>query len=548
MIAHDAVRMSSGEAAPRPPARRRSAVWWALGLVVALLSVGAGTFGLIRADDGLRRVETVVDGVPLETVTAAGAGRGPGVVVVHGFAGSTPLMRGFADTLARSGYTVVLLDVAGHGRSRLPFQPTAVVDNVLTALQYLRAQPSVDPARVGLLGHSMGAGAVLDAASRDPGVAATVAISTGSAAAVAPTARDVLVLAGGLEFAGIRAAGPQFVQAAYPGAQPDRTYGDPAAGTARRYAEIPDVEHVSVLFAPATHRAAVDWFDAALRPDRPVAAVIVPLDRVGAALLLHLAAVLSFAAVAALVLPRRAVPWRPAGPGAMAPAGGGRLAAVARGGRAGAHRAPNGRRRSLVVALLAPIVAAVGATAAMRVIPTAWLPIQVANYAIEWMAVFGLVLLVLGSLHLAQPRRRPSAGRVVIATVVLAAFTVAGFAIPAQLGWAWSTPAGPRLWLLLPAFVATAVLVAGIEVVGRRRILGHAWAALLVVLGIAGAALVGGAPSFVLFVAPLFAGLLVWQGFIAAVLRGRGAPVWAVAVVGGALLAWPLALSFPITG
>jgi hypothetical protein len=56
-----------------------------------------------------------------------------------------------------------------------------------------------------------------------------------------------------------------------------------------------------------------------------------------------------------------------------------------------------------------------------------------------------------------------------------------------------------------------------------------------------------GAPSFVLFVAPLFAVLLVWQGVTAAVLRRRAAPVWSVAVVGGALLAWPLALSFPIT-
>lgn len=508
--------MLSGEAPPR-----RRVVGRATALLAAVVCVVTAVAGLVRADDGLRRVETVVDGVPLETVTADGApGRGPGVVVVHGFAGSTPLMRGFADTLARSGYTVVLLDVAGHGRSRVPFGSGPVVDDVAAALRHLRAQPSVDPDRVGLLGHSMGAAAVLAQASRDPGVAATVAISAGSTSDVAPGARDVLVLAGGLEFAEIRAEGPRVVRAAHPGAEPDRTYGDPAAGTARRYAEIPGVEHVGVLFSAATHRAAVDWFDAALRPPRSTATgvhpVVHPLDRAGPALLLHLAAVLAFGALAALVLPaggvgrRRGAPW--------------------------------------VLTAVAPPAAAVGATLVMRLVPPGWLPVQVADYAVGWLAVFGLVLLVLGPARRPPEQRGPTSVRTVAATAGLAAFTVLGFAVPAQLGWAWATPAGVRLWLLLPAFAATALLVAGTEaVLPRHRVLGHAWAALVVVLGLVGAVVVGGAPPFVLFVAPLLAGLLVWQGVTAAVLRGRAAPVWSVAVVGGALLAWPLALSFPVT-
>ena len=40
------------------------------------------------------------------------------MVVVHGFAGSARLMMGFADTLARRGYVVVLPDLLGHGASR----------------------------------------------------------------------------------------------------------------------------------------------------------------------------------------------------------------------------------------------------------------------------------------------------------------------------------------------------------------------------------------------------------------------------------------------
>jgi dienelactone hydrolase len=508
--------MISGE---RRSVGRKSVLGRAGALVVAVLCAGIGIVGLVRADDGLRRVGTVSDGVPLETVTADGAvGRGPGVVVVHGFAGSTPLMRGFADTLARSGYTVVLLDVAGHGRSPVPFGSVPLEDQLATALRHLRAQPTVDPDRVGLLGHSMGAAAVLSEAALDPGVAATVAISAGSASDTVPRARDVLVLAGGLEFAGIRAEGPRVAQAVYPGAEPDRTYGDPGAGTARRYAEIPGVEHVSVLFSAATHRAALDWFDAALHPQRSTEPVIDPLDRAGPALLLHLAAVLAFAALAALVLGRRAPPAASAG------------------------------RRSPVLVVMAPIAAAAGATLVMRVVPAGWLPVQVADYAVGWLAVFGMVLLVLARLRPAPARRGPTTVRVVVATAVLAAFTVVGFAVPAQLGWAWATPAGTRLWLLLPAFIATALLVAGLEAVaGRRPVLGHAWAALTVVLGLVGVVLVGGAPAFVLFVAPLFAALLAWQAVTAAVLRGRAVPVWSVAVVGGALLAWPLALTFPVT-
>jgi hypothetical protein len=274
----------------------------------------------------------------------------------------------------------------------------------------------------------------------------------------------------------------------------------------------------------------VDWFDAALRPQRPTAAVVAPLDRAGPALVLHLAAVLGFGALAALLLPRRSSPE--VGPGeAPAPDRG-----VSRGGR------------SWVLTVVAPIVAAVGATLVMRVVPAGWLPVRVADYAIGWLAGFGLVLLAFGGLRRAPAQRGSTSARVVVATAVLAAVTVVGFAVPAQLGWAWATPAGTRLWLLLPAFTATALLVAGLEgVAGRHGVLGHAWAALVVVLGLTGAVFTGGAPSFVLFVAPLFAVLLVWQGVTAAVLRRRAAPVWSVAVVGGALLAWPLALSFPIT-
>jgi dienelactone hydrolase len=480
---------------------------------VALLCLVAGVLGLVRADEGLVRVAGVVDGVPLETVAPAGAvGRGPGVVVVHGFAGSVPLMRGFSDTLARHGVTVVLLDLAGHGASRRPFDRAGLDGDLRTALGHLRDGPGVDPARVGLVGHSLGAGVVLRGAAADPAVAATVAISTGGGEATG--VRNLLVLAGGLEQERIRAAGPALTGLG----APDVTAGDPAAGTARRFAEVPGVEHVSVLFAPATHRAVVDWFGPALGvapgPE------LLPLHRAGPALLLHLAALLGTAVATAVLLPRR-----PAGPDVA----GGALATLA-----------------------APVLSVAAAALVLRAVPAGWLPVEVADYAIGFLGATGAVLLLLARLRprpaAAPPAPRP---RTVAVTVLLTALTVAGFAVPAHLGWAHSLPSGVRVGLLVPAFAAAALLTGGLEAWARgrgpaRAAAVHAWGALAVVLGLV-AAVVAGAPSFVLFVAPLFAVLLVWQGVLAAALRARAAPLPAVAVVGGALLGWPLALTFPVT-
>jgi hypothetical protein len=74
----------------------------------------------------------------------------------------------------------------------------------------------------------------------------------------------------------------------------------------------------------------------------------------------------------------------------------------------------------------------------------------------------------------------------------------------------------------------------------------HAWTAAGALAGLCLAVFVGIAPAFVLLVAPLIAALLVWQGVQAAALRACHAPTWLTALVGGVLLAWPLAVTMPI--
>uniref|UniRef100_UPI003522923E hypothetical protein n=1 Tax=Actinomadura roseirufa TaxID=2094049 RepID=UPI003522923E len=147
----------------------------------------------------------------------------------------------------------------------------------------------------------------------------------------------------------------------------------------------------------------------------------------------------------------------------------------------------------------------------------------------------------------ARPRAR-TAG----AAVVLVAVTVASFAVPAHLGWAHAVPTGPRGWALVPLTACGAVFFGGVEAWcaghGRRAAaLIHAWTAAGALAGLLVAVPAGAVPPFVLLVAPLLAALLLWQGVQAAALRALRAPVWLTALVGGVALAWPLAVTMPIT-
>ncbi|MES9605579.1 MULTISPECIES: alpha/beta hydrolase [Actinomadura] len=496
-----------------------------MAVVVGVVCAVVGGAGVLAADAGLRRRAVVVDGVPVEIVRQAGAsGRAPGVVVAHGLGASGRLMRGFADTLARRGYAVALVDLAGHGAStrRLPGNgdgPAAdarLDRDVDVAVTRLRAMPKVDGEHIGLVGHSLGAAAVIRYGAAHPSVGATVAISQGSMA-VPASARNVLLVAGGLEFPAYRDGAVQALHAVHPEGRPGATYGDPRDGTARRAVIVGGVEHVGVLFSPRTHRETGAWFDAAFgRHSAPVSDVRA-VQRAGSALLLHLAAVLTFGAIASALLGRPS-------------------------------DAREARRR--VPVRFALLAAAFAAGVAVPVMGVFRLPLAVAGPLAGFFGVAGVVALVcardpgfLGG--------RPRA-RTVAAAAVLVALTVVSFAVPAQLGWAHAVPVGPRVWALVPITAGTALYCLGVEALcaghDRPTAIGvHAWAATAALAALLAAALVGAVSPFVLLVSPLIAGLLAWQGVQAAALRSIRAPAWATALVGGVLLAWPLAVTMPIT-
>jgi dipeptidyl aminopeptidase/acylaminoacyl peptidase len=98
---------------------------------------------------------------------------------MHGWGGNAALMLPLARPLHEAGYATLFVDARCHGASdddsfaSLP----RFAEDTEHAFAWLSAREGVDPARIALLGHSVGAGAVLFAASRTPQVAAVVSVA-----------------------------------------------------------------------------------------------------------------------------------------------------------------------------------------------------------------------------------------------------------------------------------------------------------------------------------------------------------------------------------
>lgn len=289
---------------PLPLSRTRIAL-----AAIALLLIALSWWGVLGVERGLVRREMTGDGgTPLLFLAPEGAAEAPGVIIAHGFSGSRQLMLGFGYALARAGYGVMLLDFDGHGAAagRLDRAGGGLQRNLGSAYAALITQPEIDPARVALLGHSMGSGAVMAAGVNSPDrYAATVAVSP-TGADVSPDApRNLLLMAGTLE--------PNFLGngrdlLARAGGDND----DLAGGRGRALVPIPNVEHITILFSPRARQTALDWLNRTFdRPAATVAAdrrVVWYAAHIGGWLLLLVAVAPLFPAVAPLPHTRRR-PW-----------------------------------------------------------------------------------------------------------------------------------------------------------------------------------------------------------------------------------------------
>ncbi|BCJ50535.1 hypothetical protein Asp14428_20100 [Actinoplanes sp. NBRC 14428] len=464
--------------------------------VAGVLLVVAGLLVLGRAGDGLRTGSVRAEGVPMEIVRPDTDGPDrPAVVVAHGFAGSGRLMRPFADTLARRGYVVALPDLAGHAASPRPLTGEGDVDRDLdAAIRSVRALPGVDPARVVLVGHSMGAAAVVRAGTRDRRIAATVAISLGddAAAAARPGPRRLLLLLGALEPAGI-------------GATSEAADGD-------RLVRVPLVEHIGVLYADRTHHETARWLDQAVgnRPERPV---IAAKRRLAAGALLLTGMLLLVLAATG----RRARRLRPALPAR------GTWPAIALGTAAAA---PAGLAGGTVL----------------------WATMQatVCGYVIGYFAGAGTALSVAAMVirRGTGPRLRLPSWRSAASAAALTLAGPAAVVIPIHLGLTSAVPYGAHRTPLILLAAATALLLAA-----AHALAGPPWSAVVLALvctPLPLAAVIGAAPGFLALVTPLIAGLLALHLLVAGCAWLGGIPWWRTVAAGALTVAWPVATALPI--
>jgi dienelactone hydrolase len=112
--------------------------------------------------------------------------RPPGIVLMHGFSSDRLGLSTLARRLAGAGFAVLAFDVRGHGENRNPFARSRAMAKsfeleMTAAVDFMRASPLVDGTRLAVIGHSMGASASLDYATRDTGLDATVLIAGGAA-------------------------------------------------------------------------------------------------------------------------------------------------------------------------------------------------------------------------------------------------------------------------------------------------------------------------------------------------------------------------------
>lgn len=133
----------------------------------------------LRTEDvAIRNGDFTVRGT---VIAPAGEGSGrPGIVLVPGAGANVPraYYRPHAEAFARAGIVAFIYDKRGsaHGYSQFDASIADLADDAIAGVRLLRERPDVNPALVGVHGHSEGGWTVLRAARRSSDVAFVVAV------------------------------------------------------------------------------------------------------------------------------------------------------------------------------------------------------------------------------------------------------------------------------------------------------------------------------------------------------------------------------------
>jgi uncharacterized protein len=182
-------------AAPRRSPRRTALGWraahgagWLAGAAfVFLFAFFPLSMGYMATHAPRWAIDESALGIPHEEVRISSEGRelsawyvpstsGAAVVVGHGSGGSRARVMEEIRMLARNGYGVLALDLAGNGESE--GHSNGLGDNaqpaVDAAVGYLTRRPDVDPDRIAAFGSSLGGEVLLEAAAGDERIRAVV--------------------------------------------------------------------------------------------------------------------------------------------------------------------------------------------------------------------------------------------------------------------------------------------------------------------------------------------------------------------------------------
>jgi len=266
--------------------------WLLLVLGVVLVLGGSALAWKVQTAGGIKLTEVTfagTAGAPMSGLlytppNATPATPAPGVLAVHGYINSRETQSGFAIEFARRGYVVLALDQTGHG-----YSGGAAFSNGFggpDGLKYLRGLKTVDPANIGLEGHSMGGWTVLAAAAAMPDAYRAVVLegsSTGKPFAADGTPawpRNLaLVFSQYDEFSKLMwgvdrakdvtgSAKLRAVFGATAPVQPGKVYGSVEGGTAR-VLHTPATTHPGDHISPAAIGHALDWFALTLKGGTP---------------------------------------------------------------------------------------------------------------------------------------------------------------------------------------------------------------------------------------------------------------------------------------
>ena len=228
-------------------------VWGVFGILLFTLAV----WQIDQASQGLTITKLPSENTPVTRIypDIPDIDSRPVVLIGHGFAGSGVIMRAFAFTLAHAGYDTVLWDFAGHGANPHPLHSGDLLADAEAALEALANLRSIPVGRTAILGHSMGSGVALDFGNQYRATNSTIAVSPVNRQVTDVLPQNLLLMAGAREPRFLHTAQELLRQA---GGENTAT----AQGRGRKLVIIPQVEHISILFAPAAHQTARSWLNA----------------------------------------------------------------------------------------------------------------------------------------------------------------------------------------------------------------------------------------------------------------------------------------------